>query len=421
MTKPRFQIQDLSIFLTIASTTLYIVFRNVPIYLSTFAFLYAPITLFILILIQPRAFITGPMKVLMVYGILMIGIFQHTLWRFMSQWNLENVYWEYYNLVVMTLILTYYIKVKAYYKLALLSKWAVLFTFITLVTTNIALFFNSELVRQSASTAFFTPLQAKLYQYSGAFSYSYAQAIVCLIPILFYYIKTNQVQAFSKKILIAALVLLIITEIRSQVFANILVTLIITILSSLSIKSQRKSFVIVMLIGFIFVSIPSSTYSDMFFSLSKLTAPGSELEYKLKDFSSYIDNPDVSNETGASVRAERVPMLFDTFLSYPFTGFASVQTNYSLDGGAHLYFLNKLAIYGIFGFLFFIYMLFRILLSITKLFAPTFRFYYLLSILAFVFLGSMKAVGGREVWLFLFVIIPGMYFWPMLETQNRTN
>jgi hypothetical protein len=419
--KTKFQIQDLTVFLTIASTTLYIVFRNVPIYLGTFAFLYAPVTLFILILIKPRAFITGPMKTVMLYGIIVICILQNTLWRFMSPWNADNVNWEFYNLVIMTVILSYYIRTRAYYKIALISKWTVIFIFITLVTTNIALFFNSELVRQSASTAFFSPLQAKLYQYSGAFSYSYAQALICLIPILFFCIKQNAQTIFSKKFLGTVLVLIIVTEIRSQVFANILVTMIITVLSSLSIKSHRKSFVIILLIGVVLISIPNSAYSDMFFSISKLVTPGSELENKLKDFSSYIDNPDIDNETGARVRVERFPMLLETFLNNPFTGFASEKSSTNIDGGAHLYFMNKLALYGIFGFSFFVFMMFRIFKSIMSLFEPTYKFYYLLSILSFVFLGAMKAVGGREVWLVLIVTIPGISYWPLMLKQNGNS
>ncbi len=73
------------------------------------------------------------------------------------------------------------------------------FVFVTIITTNIALFVDPYIVRQSASASNFYPFQAKLFKLTGAASYGYAQAFVLLIPILVYYIKYQQKFIFFKK------------------------------------------------------------------------------------------------------------------------------------------------------------------------------------------------------------------------------
>lgn len=49
-------------------------------------------------------------------------------------------------------------------------------------------------------------------------------------------------------------------------------------------------------------------------------------------------------------------------------------------------------------------------MQVVNVFSNEFKFYYILSLLTFVVIGFMKTLNGREPWLMLFIIIPGLYF-----------
>jgi hypothetical protein len=406
----------------IASTTLYIVFRNLGREVGSFAFLWAPITLLIIFYKRPTIFFKGTIRILLLYGVLMVGILQYTLWKHMSNWNQVRILYEFYYLFIMTAILMYYWSKCEFNKLAFLSKWSFIFVIITLITTNIALFIDPEVVRQSAATGDFTVLQRKVFKLTGAMDYSYVQAIVCLIPILVYHIKSKKTLVFSPKILIIILILIIVTEIRAQVLANILVTVMITILAFLGSNKRWVSFIAISMFCILLMIIPKSYYVTSISSLSTYFNQNSVINNKLTDFAIFVENPEFGASTETGSRAERYPLLIKALIASPFLGDASYNSNLDIAGGAHLYWMNKLTLWGIPGFLFYIYILYRIFKKISSLFNISYRFYYFLSVVALIFLGLTKVIGGREPWLFLIVIIPGFYFLPVTrQTNNKAN
>ncbi|HAF30084.1 MAG TPA: hypothetical protein DCG75_13670 [Bacteroidales bacterium] len=415
------RIPDWVILYTIASTTLYMISRNLPLGSGSFAFVWAPITLVFIFSLRPKTFIKGPMKNLLIYGMLMVGILQYTLWQNMNDWNQIRILYEFYYLVIMTAILYYYWGKGELRRLALLSKWTFVFIIITLITTNIALYLDPNLVREAARTGMFSDYQENIYKYTGAMGYGYIQAVILLIPILVYHIKRKKRMVFSPKVLIAILILILITEIRAQVFANVLVTALITILSVLGSKKRRVSFVTISLVGILFTVIPNTFYSNLFYSLSSNFNTESEMYYKLTDFAKFIENPDLDTSTGAGGRAERYPLLLGALQANPIFGHASGTSSLNIDLGAHLYWMNRLALWGIPGFLFFLFVLFKIFKSIGSLFDDGYRFYYFLSVVAFIIMGLSKAIGGTEVWLMLIVFIPGLYFLPLLQPTRRVK
>jgi len=412
--KRKIIITDWSILITIASTTLYIVFRNLGRELGSFAFLWAPITLVLLVYTRPRIFTKKTISILLLYGVVMIGILQLILWRYMEEWNQIRILLEFYNLVIMMAILGYYKDRNDFVKLAWLSKWAVFFIVVTLISTNIALYFDPLLVRESARSGMFTIGQKELFRISGAMDYASAQSIICLIPILIYHIKRNQRMVFSPKVLVIILILILILQIRAQVFANLLVTILITILSLLGTRRLRTSIVTLTLFGILFVAVPNSVYVNMFESLSNQFSPNTEINRKLIDFSIYIENPEFEIDTEAGSRAARYPLLFEALVANPLRGDASYNSLKHISPGGHLYWMNRLALWGIPGFLFFIFVLYKIFKSISSLFDDEYRFYYYLSIATIVLLGLLKAVGGSEPWLMLIIVIPGLYYLPLL-------
>ncbi len=190
--KIRIQSTDLIILVTVASTTLYMVSRNLPFGIGSFAFLWAPIALFAIFLKRPNSFTKGPIKILFLYGIITISILQYTLWKYMNDWTRIRILLEFYYLFILLVFLNYYKVGRDFKRLANLSKWVFIFIIISTITSNIALYFDPLLVRESARTEIFTPNQERIYNITGAMSYSYLQSLVCLIPILIYYIKNKK-------------------------------------------------------------------------------------------------------------------------------------------------------------------------------------------------------------------------------------
>ena len=44
--------------------------------------------------------------------------------------------------------------------------------------------------------------------------------------------------------------------------------------------------------------------------------------------------------------------------------------------------------------------------------------YFLLSLLSMVALGAMKTLIGRELWYTFFIIVPGLYYLPLLKKKK---
>lgn len=417
------QTVPLVISIAVLTTLLYVVANNLPPIVGSFRFCWGPAVLILIFLTQCSAFGKKPMISLILYGAVSLSLLQYTLWGHMNDWNRSQLLNEFYALIVFSAIFFYYYVRRDFKGLAKLGKLSFFFIVITIIMTNIALFFDPLVVRQSASPGKFTSFQAQIFKITGAGGYSYMQALVCLIPVLIYHIKYRTQMIFSRKTLIVILSLIMITMIHAQVFANLLAAVAITILSCAGAKKTWESFVLVTLVAILFFAIPSSLYADMLIAISSYFDVNSHIYYKLNDFAFFIRYPEFGGSTGAGLRAERYPLLFEAFIAAPLLGDASYNSSFAqnIAVGGHLYWMNKLTIWGIGGFLFFMFVLSQIYKSIRSLFDDHFGFYYFLSVVAFILLGLMKNIAGREPFLMLIVVIPGLYFLPLLEQKKVNN
>jgi hypothetical protein len=160
--------------------------------------------------------------------------------------------------------------------------------------------------------------------------------------------------------------------------------------------------------------MPQSFYIELLKSISGLFDIDSLIYYKLNDFALFLENPEIhpnSKETGAGSRASRYPALFEAFVHSPFFGDASYESNFDYDmaTGAHLYFMSRLALWGIFGFIGYLLIIRTVFKPVIRLFDQEFKFYYFLSLFSVVLLGLLKNLGGREPYIMLLIIIPGLY------------
>jgi hypothetical protein len=415
------QLLHMVIIIAVAMTSLYILANNLPILVGSFRFLWGPFVLASIFILQPTVFYKTPVKFLLLYGAISLVLLQYTLWNHMGDWVRGGLLEEYYSLIIFSSIFFYYYIRRDFSGLAVVGKLGFCFVVITVVMTNIALSFDPMVVRQSIASMDFTPYQARLFKLTGAGGYGYMQALVCLIPVLVFHIKFDQKMVFSKNVLAIILILILFTMLRAQILANLLAATAITVLSFAGAKHFRRSIIMVVMVLIVLLMIPVGVYADILFSLSSYFDPESPIYYKLRDLAVFIQYPELTGTTGAGGRAERYPLLFEAFIAAPIFGDSSYNSpfGYNVAVGGHLYWMNKLAIWGLPGFLFFIFVLYQLIKRIYGLFDNKFGFYYLLSIGAFIFLGLMKNIAGREPFLMLIVVIPGLYFLPLLEKKRQ--
>jgi len=407
-------------FFLIISTILFVVSRNILSPFGSFRFLYAPLWLLVVTLYKPQIYNQKPVQVLVLYGLLSILVLQHTLWSYMSDWYQIMIIEEFYALIVAVTLMAYYYVSKDYRGWALLGKWSLVFIVITGVMTVIATSIMPLLSRQSAAGFEGLPKMRALYDITGCGGYGFGQAITLLFPILIYNIKFKRQSTVSRRIFILLIIFLFYVVLRIQVFANIITASVAIIVSLLGVRRIKTSIALIVMVLIFAYIVPLQFYAAVLTSASKFFDKGSENYYKLNDMASFVENPNLNRSTSAGGRVDRYPLLLKAFIKSPLLGDASYNSiyDYQLNVGGHLHWMSRLTVWGIFGFLFYLFMLGTIFKKILSLFDKQFGFYYTLSIFAFIIMGFMKTITGREGWMVLFVIIPGLYFLPLISKNK---
>lgn len=301
-----------------------------------------------------------------------------------------------------------------------LGKLGLIFIIITCVMTIIAATINPYIVRASYSSGKEAINNFMFFRKLGVGSYGFMTSITLLFPTLIYLYKQKKLQRLNRVKHLGVIIIIYYTLLQAQIFANILIATFTIIISTLVInKKMNINTPQIIFLMILFVIIPNSNLTGLFGMLANSFDTGSILHEKLIDFASlFAPKIDISN-TEMGYRLERFPMLWLAFVASPIFGDASYNSRYAyeLSKGAHLFWMSRLALWGIVGFVPFIWLLYRNFKEIYFFFSSEFRFYYLLSVLSFVALGLIKYVNFIESFLVLFVIIPGLY----LVTVNNNS
>lgn len=183
-------------------------------------------------------------------------------------------------------------------------------------------------------------------------------------------------------------------------------------------KNINKIFLIAGLLIIALLFIPIEFYADSLITLSYLFPKDSEIYFKLNDLSKYLI---FGNHVGTAVstRAERYPLLIESFIANPLLGhYYSGRTN-DIGAGAHIHWMYKITLYGLLGSFPFFYIIYMYIKNSLKYFDKEFAFYFFISVFSIIVLGLMKALAGRELWYMFFVIVPGYYYLRLLKkTKN---
>lgn len=420
MFKYRFHLVKFIILFTIVTTSLYVVANNLPFGLGSFRFLWAPFTLIILALVKPSVYIKSPVSYVVLYGFLIVGLLQFTLWKYMDDWNHNMLLEEFYALIVFVVIFQYFRLRKDYVGFGTIGKYSFYFVLITILVSHIALYFDPMIIRTSASTGEFTASELGFFKRIGACGYGYTQALVLLVPLIFYYIK-NPLQSFWPRwVWLSFLILIWLLILRANVFANVLAIGIVTFLASFMDRFRKYLPLLLILMVMIFL-IPNKTFGDFIYSIANLFEGNPFMHDKFYDLALFINFSGIDTSTGAGSRIDRYPLLLEAFLQSPLLGAASIESSLYDSSGAHLYWMNKLALLGIIGFSFFTFMFVKIFRSVVVLFDKQFSYYYILSSMAFVLIGLMKNISGREPFFVLMILIPGMYFYHLKSIDSLSK
>jgi hypothetical protein len=382
---------------------------------------------------HPKILFHPVFRILIVYGLfLLLGI--NTFWKDMDDWNSDLLYKEYYQILVGTSILLFFLITKSYYSYAKIVFWSILFVFVTsimsLVSSSISPMYARDIVGAAAILydAQYEEVMA-MKRYGGG-GYGFAIALMILTPAILYLWKfySNSYLFFEYKWRIFwTLILTMFTAMISmQIFSNVIIAFALFSLAMFGMRNLKKSSLVLLLIIIVFLFVPRGFYVNALLNASSLFSSDSEFSFKFAEMARYIEFEEGVEGTTTAIgnRAERYPMLFYTFKRSPMMGcyfFSGVHGNDYRGEGAHLHWMNKLTVTGLIGFMIFLVIIYKILRFSIQSSAPSFRFYLLLGFLGFVVYGFVKVIMGREAWYALLVILPGLQFLPLLFRTNRVN
>ncbi len=399
------------VLMLLVSSLLLMVGNNLPVFAS-YRWLWGPVFLLFVLIVNPELYTSKQMLNVLAFGILYCGLLQYTLWSNANDWYIKSIVEDFYAMIVVVLLFVY-LKKNNYYGIFIkLARIAFVFFVMTGITTIIASSIEPEIVRASYSSGKELISNYDLLSRLGFGSYGYMTALIALLPTLVYFYKKKHTSHGEKWFIILSILFFLFVLVKAQIFANILMAIVILLISILGASKLKKSITIFTLVCMLCISIPVRYYADLLINLSGFFETGSQNYYKLNDMATFILNPEVSTSTEAGERVARYPDLWRTFKSQPFFGDASYVSGYykEMALGGHLYWMSHLALWGILGFCGYLMILRNIFKPVFEIFDSDFKFYYSLSIIAVIGMGFMKNLGGREIWLMLLLIIPGLYF-----------
>jgi hypothetical protein len=411
-------------FMLMISTFLPLLFNNLPPYIKT-PHIWSLLWFVSLVVFKSKILQQNLLQLWLLYGAIMLLLLLNTLWIDVNEWNKNQITGEFYAIAVALSVIVYFRMERDYIGLANLVKWTMVFLFITAIMSIVTAIINPSYARDiiGISTAINESAREEIlsYQKYGGGGYSFASAIDCLLPILIYYYKNNSSSYFNKKQLILFIIIFLISLISMQIFANILIAIPIIAFSWFGTKNAKRGFITIGLITLIFLLIPSQIYIDLFQYIASWFHRGSELNYKFNDIAQFYATGGSYEESGLGSRAERYPILWRSFQANPFFGhFVSSRKSFTdISAGAHLFWMNKLAVYGLLGTIPFLFIIYRYIKINLRYFDKEFALYFLLSLFSIIVLGSMKTLGGRDFWYTYFIVVPGFYYLRLLKKKPK--
>lgn len=367
------------------------------------------------------------MLMIIAYALLvLIGL--NLFWNQMDEWNKNMLYRELYAIAVGASIITYFNITRDYYSLARITFFTLICVLITAVMTIFTAAINPMYARNlAAGLGSFNSLseveQAQsILKYGGA-TYGMAHAFIGPLAMLIFYYKNSRLLTIKKKYILVFIILIYVALFSIQFIANIYIGVAVGVFALLNVKKGVGYFIVSFII-IILMLIPQNFYIDALYFLGELFNKNSEIHAKFIDTAAFFDTGAhvVNAETGLGSRANRYNILWEAFQRNPLMGcyFFSTEIKSGYNGaGAHLHWMNKLTITGIFGLFVFIAPIIYNIRSMVKSIAHQYKFFFLTAVVSILALGFMKPIWSREAWYMFFILIPGMCYLPLIYGRKK--
>jgi hypothetical protein len=350
-------------------------------------------------------------------GAFLIAVLFNSLYVDVNDWNKGQAKTEFYMLMVAISLSAYFRHSSDYGGLAILLKWTMIFIAITAVMSIYSSYVDPEYARKLLNAEFLTDTDTEDLRRFGGGSVGFGGALLILFPMIVYFYRNSSKCPFSKLQILSFGILSFVTLLMMQFFAFIILVVLVSSFAITGRKNLKRSLLIYTPIIILLSIIPTEYYSNFIIGISNYYPHGSDTQFKLIDLAKFLEYGGYEGSTGS--RAERYPILFQGLLSNPLLGaFNAVNNEYKAEG-AHLYWMNKLTVYGILGFIPFSLIFYWYIKRVRKMVDSEFGFYFLLSVSTGIVLGFMKVLAGREFWYMFFFILPGFYYLPLAKREKQ--
>lgn len=352
------------------------------------------------------------MRIVFVYAVLIL-ILSKTVWINVDIFSIEYLWMELISIFTAISMLGYFIYLKDYQGLSIVIKFTIISIVITLVTSLFGLSTYPMAARELAGVLARDNMENLILQYKqiGIGGYGFFASIIFLVPILISEIKSKSNLKSKRFAFFFILLLCIYGLVQAKYIANILIALGVIVIASSGSQNFKKSLIIVVIFSIILLLLPLTFYTKTILLFANLST-GTFLHDRLLDLSYFISISSYTN-TEIGLRADRVPLLLDTFINSPFWGGG--------EGNGHLHWLNKLAQFGLVGTIPLIYLLLKQLNDSLNKINDNYRFFFLVSVVSFFLLGSMKSLVGEQIFYMILFVIPGYYSNRSTEKQLQNN
>ena len=343
-----------------------------------------------------------PYLYLYFFALVYIG-FTNIFWFDLMNYELSKAFrLDVYGLFISISIYDYFISAKDFKGLSIVIVSALVFIGLSLMI-DISVYFATGLSSRAIWSVYITlgKKPGGALSRLGNLGLTYYYGISFIIPILVAAIKVPQRKFRESLAIIVLLSILLLSLAIAEYVTALLIGVLGFILSFLGLKRLKTSLIVLTILIIVLYFAPKASMGHAVDYLSSIVR-GDTVESRLDDLSLTTEQGLWASDTHTGRRAARIPFLIQSFLKSPFLGGGPTTE--------HSYFLDRLSMFGIMGLLPWLLLIRFQFMRNYRAFNDSFKFHYLLCLLAYITMGITKGIPGIYNSLSMFLLIPGTYY-----------
>lgn len=326
--------------------------------------------------------------------------------------NMKWIIIDIFGVYLATIMFLYYIKARDFKGIAIVSLTGLVLIIITSITSIIGLSLFPLAVRQLTSGG--AGSNESTYAKIGIAGYTFWIGIIYLFPSLVYLFKYFRFSRYKRVLAVLSVFTLFFALIKAQVSTAIVLAVVFIVYSFIARGNFRSTGFIVFTVAILILFVVNQFIADFFYYVSGLL--NSELlQSRIYDVGLVFELQDFDPNSGQTYfsesRLSRIFISIESFLRNPFFGDPIT--------GGHSTWFDKLAIFGLFGFIPWI-IIFRQQVSLhLKVLDKQFLSYYFLSVIACIVAGILTTTANSvHSMVILFFVVPGISFIKHIANSN---